>query len=559
LPGIDLDVTYISREPRYSWESTKKWPDPGEQVTFTAHIINKGTVGAGAFSFQWKIDNQIVSTGSANPIPPQGETTQTLKREWQLGRRYISFEVDPQNHISETAETNNKIEDATDALTIGFWVEESAYTEINSHQNGVGTYSFEDWAQSSIQKMNWMFENSVYPHAPNGILTRVRLDNITFVPDGTLFGLGGNHAPYDPVYDGRWGFSIEEYGVCQNECMGIPWWIIHELSHYLFGRVDVYGLDVQGGDVNVLDEKGKLIAGTPFLPYIAWDVVYYASRIYDVMHYHFNSIFSDYHAYSLNLDWPQGQRTHIGWDYIYQIPSETRIQVIDNNEQPMPNVEVSVYQALPGDGSSGPYSQNFDNIPDIVGITDSQGIISIGSRPFGNIESFSITAGIALVKLKNLMTGTYRYTWVEVTDLNLAYWRGQTDTYIHKVHFPSGPKKLELSETSLESTVFLGSNPAPQSIEVNILGEGVQFWRVEMPNVPWLRAIPSPSIVQNYFEYPSGPLTLIIESSDLTVGLYTAEVVVRAGDISDSPQTVTVRVKVVAPQWLFLPVVTMKR
>ena len=560
--SIDLDVTYISREPRYSWDSQKQWPDPGERVTFTAHIINKGTVSSGNFTFQWKIDDQIISINSYTSIPPQGEVTQAITWYWQSGRHDVSFEVDPQNLIPETAETNNKIEDVTDALTIGFWVEETVYDDFNNIQNSTGSYSWEDWAQHILQKMNWIFENSVYPKAPKGILTRVRLDNITIVPDGTLFDQGPWHAPYDTIYDGRWGFSFEEYGNgCQccpppEVCYDVPWWVIHELGHYLFGRVDLYGLDVQGGDVKVLDENGYLIAGTPSLPYIMYDVVHYASRMYDLMHDHYYSIFSDYHAYSLNLDWPQGQRTQIGWNYIYNIPSETKLRILDNNNQPMPNMEVSMYQALPGDGSSGPYSQNFDNTPDIVGVTDAQGLVSLGNKPFGEFENYSITAGIALAKVKNLNTGVYRYIWIEVTDLNLAYWRGLTGIYILEVHFPSGLLKLGLSDYSLDFTVFPGSNPAPKIIDVNIAGEGVQYWNVEMPNETWLRAIPSPSIVQNHYSYPPGPLTLIIESSDLPIGEYTTEVIVRAGEILDSLQTIPITVHVFEPECFYIPIIS---
>lgn len=84
-PGIDLDVTYISREPRYEWDSPKNWPDQGESVTFEAHIINKGTIDSGSYSFEWRIDNQIVATSSASSIPPQGENTQQIKWDWQAG------------------------------------------------------------------------------------------------------------------------------------------------------------------------------------------------------------------------------------------------------------------------------------------------------------------------------------------------------------------------------------------------------------------------------------------------------------------------------------------
>ncbi|UCD99780.1 MAG: hypothetical protein JSV42_03365, partial [Chloroflexota bacterium] len=278
--GIDLDVTYISREPRYDWDSSKPWPDLGENVTFKAHIINKGTIGSGTFTYEWKIDDQVLSTGSVNNLDPQAEVVVELIWAWQYGRHYVSLEVDPQNVIAETAETNNQITDSTDAMTIGFWVEETVYDDFNNIQNGAGTYSWEDWAQSIIQKMNWMFAYSKYPSAPNGILTRVRLDNITIVPDGTLFNQGPWHAPYDTTYDGRWGFSVEEYGngcqCCpQAICYDLPTWVIHELMHYLYARIDLYAFDVQGGDVKVRDENGNLIAGTPLLPYVQFDVLRY--------------------------------------------------------------------------------------------------------------------------------------------------------------------------------------------------------------------------------------------------------------------------------------------
>jgi hypothetical protein len=162
----------------------------------------------------------------------------------------------------------------------------------------------------------------------------------------------------------------------------------HELGHYLFGRVDLYALDVQGGDVDVRDANGNLVAGTPLLPYIAWDVVHYNSRTaVDLMASHlYDPMFlSDHTVYSLNQDWPMGQRTHQGWTYIYDIPADSKLKILDNNNQPIPNVQVSIYQAVDGDGSSGPYSQYFDNTPDISGTTNAQGIVSLGSMPFGKI------------------------------------------------------------------------------------------------------------------------------------------------------------------------------
>jgi hypothetical protein len=557
VPGIDLDVAYISREPRYDWTSAKQWPDPGELVTFTAHIINKGTTAVGPSTFEWRLDGQVIHSGLTGSIFPQGETTQTLVWPWQTGRHVVSFRADPQNLIPEFAETNNEIKDTTDAMSIGFWVEQSVYAEFNLKQNGSGTYSWEDWAQTIVQKMNWMFEQSVFPLAPQGGLTRVRLDKVTVVPDGTLFNLNWQHAPLEYTTDVQWGFSVEEYLSCSDQCYVAPWWVIHELMHYLYARIDIYALDVQAGDVQVRDDSGNLIAGTPLLPYIAWDVVYYASRSYDLMHnVNEQTIFSDYTIYSLNMDWPMGQRTHRSdWEhYFLVLPAETRIRVLDNNAQPIPGVQVSLYQAVWGDGSSGPYSQYFDNLPDIVGTTSSQGLFSLGSHPFGNLDQYGTPAGVALIKLQHPISGQSRYVWLELTGLNMAYWRGETGLYMRDLYFPDGPQRLRLSQNELSFSVVQGVNPVPQNIEVILSGEGVAQWSVSRPDSSWLRTIPSPDLTPQ--AYPSGPLTFIPNSANLSIGTYMTHVIVDAGQgVLDSPQTIRVILQIIEPSKVYLPLV----
>ena len=61
--GVDLDVTYISREPRYEWSAAKKWPDAGEVVTFTAHVTNKGSEASSGRRWQARCLQRRSSTG----------------------------------------------------------------------------------------------------------------------------------------------------------------------------------------------------------------------------------------------------------------------------------------------------------------------------------------------------------------------------------------------------------------------------------------------------------------------------------------------------------------
>ena len=62
--AIDIDVTYISRTPRYDYDATKNTPAVGDAVTFTAHVRSRGTSATGNFAFKWYIDGVEKSSGS---------------------------------------------------------------------------------------------------------------------------------------------------------------------------------------------------------------------------------------------------------------------------------------------------------------------------------------------------------------------------------------------------------------------------------------------------------------------------------------------------------------
>jgi len=94
--GVDLDVTFISRTPLYKaycveylydapnqpgrpilcpgTEEDSRWPKPGEIVTFTAHIINKGTMLSPAFDYAWYIDGVEVANGTLPVLDSAAES-----------------------------------------------------------------------------------------------------------------------------------------------------------------------------------------------------------------------------------------------------------------------------------------------------------------------------------------------------------------------------------------------------------------------------------------------------------------------------------------------------
>jgi hypothetical protein len=42
-------------------EDERRWPEPGEVVTFTAHLTNKGALASPAATYNWRIDGAVVA------------------------------------------------------------------------------------------------------------------------------------------------------------------------------------------------------------------------------------------------------------------------------------------------------------------------------------------------------------------------------------------------------------------------------------------------------------------------------------------------------------------
>lgn len=571
-PGIDLDVTYIERTPRYSRFEAKQWPDPGELVTFTAHIMNKGTQASGSFNFQWLIDGQVVSNGTIADLGAGQEKTRQKMWNWVDGRHTVAFRVDPGGFVAETAEVNNVVEDVTDALTISWFVEFGAYARYGINANMRGTYSFEDWAQGVVAAFNQMAERSKYPDAPNGTYARVRFDKLVLLPDGTL-PVGWYNPPSwisgDLFYETDVQFQLSSG---ENwEIWGLDPYLtdigrVHETLHGL-GHVDMYGIYVAAQEVLVTDTQGNPVVLTSKLPgdlssanfeYPGARYVHVPPRWFDIM-VESRSVYptlSEHNVYALNRHWAPGVRTpRVDYgDYLNDLPAETVLQVLDSNSKPLVGAKVEVFHTPYLETYA--YAKLFDNVPDIVGLTDSRGEFSLGAEPFGGNQRCEaprptgcISAAVALIRMTRT-DGQVGYAWLEIMDLNLAYWRGETARTVYKMYFPLGTRRFTTSESKL---VFFaeqgGKDPRPQTISVNLVGDPCQpyvcFYGVSSPDAPWLSTIPSPDNDTYNRENPPGPLTFIIDTDGLAPGHYTTSVTLSTAEDSNiAPKTVPVNLYV---------------
>src|SRR5919108_374214 len=196
-------------------EDDKRWPDEGESVTYTAHVLNKGVLRSSRFHFEWLVDGTVVAQGNSRRLRPGDERTFSYSSVFPTAPESIKFRVSPRRAVrKESFTNNNQLVIGSHDLTIAIWIEQGLYDIFNRELNVVGTRSFEDWVQAQVAWMNQRFDLSRYPVAPEGILDRVRIDKMVVAPDlDADFPFPGPVCatyPADPdgfVIDGAWLFK----------------------------------------------------------------------------------------------------------------------------------------------------------------------------------------------------------------------------------------------------------------------------------------------------------------------------------------------------------------
>jgi hypothetical protein len=490
--GIDLDVTYINRTPLYKaycveylydapnqpgrptlcpgTENDQRWPKQGEIVTFTAHIINKGTIPSPAFAYAWHIDGAEVANGILPALAPAAEVTATYLWPWAhdlssdgqraMGDHTVGFTADPANTIAETYESNNHLEDPTNAMSFRISITPEMYEAYNTPVDPKYPYSAEDWLQKQFAAMNANFAEAIFAATPQGATLRVRINTINVTPSD--LGMDGEH-------DGAWFIRDEvrcvDCGYWDPET-DIDWGLVHELSHQV-SIIDLYAIGVYAANVFVSSDNGMpanmgfgwtgggLMGGGDISPY------------------------SEPNRYSSHT--AAGASTYAGYrngfygSYLFDIPWHNYLRILDNQGTPAPGVEVALYQR------TGPWDwtghMGVDNLPEITGTTDANGLFPLPNRPanggtvtanghvlhdnpFGVVDIIG-NQGLFLIRLDQ---GEHEeFHWLDITQFNLAYWLGDviSHTFTLSSHVPP-----------------LGAPPAPELLAVQVEGGWVSLeWK----------------------------------------------------------------------------------
>lgn len=474
VEGVDLDVIFIERTPRYSMyqvcydpsgfnpslcgnQDQQRWPQKGETVTFRAHVLNKGTKNTGIFGYEWFIDGIEVESETHPGLAPGEEGLVEYPWVWDhevegerlLGEHKIEFEVDPDNQVAEASENNNSLVERTDALNFRIFFSEEQYDALNAVVNRIGSFSAEDWIQDQFEAMRDRFKKADYPLTPNGIREVIRIDKIVVTPNDQLRHLM-EADPDKGRIDGAWQFYCPpgEIVECQGQkynCDTEPaghagcyaqlfqvetdWGLIHELAHQL-GIIDLYRMNtanvpdpVNGNEVNGesrgFDYPGLMGGG-------------------DTRPHQDDTFYSSHTAYAFNLH--KGFRRGFYGDYLFDLPSRNFLEIKDREGNPVAGAKIEVFQKDEEEIIRFP--------PKFTGTTNPAGIFELPnqdagwgptktghilrSNPFGPVNVVG-TQGLFLIKVD---TGAeIDYLFLDQTLFNLAYWSGNKESATYTLQF----------------------------------------------------------------------------------------------------------------------------
>lgn len=494
----DLVVGWIHRLPELDYVPNSPqpdvdgWPAAGETITWQA-VVKNFSAAPRTVDYRWTLDGAEIASGTAT-LAAAAHTAVDLPWTWTFDRHELGFEIDTADAYAEFEEANNALTVFTDAISVGFWVEQSTYDYFHQYQHelGVGANSWEDWAQRHVARWNRMFLDAVYPLTPDGVLDRIRCDKIVLVPDGALPLAWGyyptNHPDTsDHTVDLEWGFpasllnhpryqdhtTISDFNQFYFEGS-----LLHELGHARY-LVDVYAFAVHEATVQIT-EDGVPVAGTDLMPLVWGDDVYHTD-VEGLMTAQYTYV-DWYSARALNriaghraLNGNCNAPYNIG-EFLNDLPAENVLTVTDGSGTPLPGADVQVYMA---EGVPGVYwGKLYADAPDLELTTDALGQCLLGRCPFspdGDVQhTYGISNVIAIVRIEWQEQVWYRF--LDVMFFNEAYWAGETDVAEHTitVDVSSG------AEDAPAALVLLGNAPNPFNPATQIRFETGREMRVRV-------------------------------------------------------------------------------
>ncbi len=463
--GSDLAVTYIERQPRYPkyvvslfaerWrcaypydkpqgpvvcpfnEDVKRKPEPGETVQLIAHVRNFGDADVGEFDYVWRVEDQVLESGTHEGIASAGTAEFTIDYVWpdQDSNPVVTFEVDAENQIDEIFEANNAVHDWIKGHTIGIYFSDEAYETLRLSSEVKGEFqSPEHWLRNNIDRLNESLIEA-------DVKDRVRIELLFVASERTLdhkhelrwmmdgwWGIWHEH-PYNDLV--QWShFKLEN--LAQRPV--IDYGLIHEILHQL-GVIDIYQMLLDVDKVRLPDANRPMHLAGCGLDYwnVEWDCFSFSPEISDIMAYADSPFIGVHTAGGLRSN--AGHRRGFYGVYLFDTPENTSIKIVDKNGNVLNKVELRFFQMEVVE-----HRTIIDDVPEFTLTTDDEGIAELPNRGYAGIVTatghqlqpnpFGIISvvgdnGIFIIEMTS--DECTNYEWLTIVELNLAYWDGQTE------------------------------------------------------------------------------------------------------------------------------------
>ncbi len=349
------------------------------------------------------------------------------------GTHTVGFSADPAGAVAESFESNNMLVDRTDAYSFQIVITPQMVLAYNEPITTTLPRSAEDWFQKQIKTMNSAFTTAIYPATPSGAVTQVRINR--FVVRDTAF-------EGDRSHDGGWFVDADyrKVSAYYDPTTDIDWAWIHEMSHQM-SLIDHYMSNVEFPFNHVLNREGlRMNIG------FHWPATNSIMFGGDTSPYTAPWVYDSHTAGGVKSNF--GYRNGFYGDYQFDIPLHNSLRFLDGAGQPAASVQVSLYRKLNLPGMPA----DVDNLPEISGTTDADGILrlpnlpanggvstptghTLRDNPFGMVD----IVGEQNRYLVKIVKGEHEeFQWLDITPFNLAYWQGHTDDYTHTIdtHLP---------------------------------------------------------------------------------------------------------------------------
>ncbi len=393
---------------------TPRWPKIGETVTYTATVRNRGSnPWTNAVHGAWEWDGkEILQQTVSGPLLQGGTMPFALARDWDGQVHSIRFVIAESDSRSE----NNSLTLGTKSVPFLSYVDVSYYEDFRSHTTAwtnAATDDFIDWLNRNMGRFNQLF-------AQAGSSKRVHYDVLELLDDSAPDPPAdqGGARPW-AIFPFRYRAGVPDWrlnALALQPADDIEYALLHEMGHQL-GLIDIYQFS--------LPPDNNLVSGRGYWPGI------------DLM-YRIDPMLSPHSALAMN-HWLHQAHGYYG-QYLYGIPTQVGLRLTDTNGLPLSAATLRMFQMCyrPGQGvlitpqvkAQGTTDTNgvwmLPNVPiDPAKVPPLPTGDVLHDNPFGYV---AVVGNNGLLHFQIEWVGQTNFAWLDIMEVNTAYYRGRTDT-----------------------------------------------------------------------------------------------------------------------------------